>query len=253
MDAIVRALGDQHDELDAVLSGLRGPEWDLPVPDCPGWTVSDVVLHLAQTDELVPASIEHGFAAAAAQMGGAPSTPDGTVDDLVGLMVAHQRGAPGPAVHDRWRTASAAARDLLRRSDPRRTLPWVITGLPARTMATTRLSECWIHTSDIARATGVQIEATERLWHIARLAWRSIPYAFARAAGPPMVGPVAVMLTAPDGRAWDFGTEQPTTTVTGPAVDFCLVAARRLDPARSGLTAEGPDSSRVLALVRTYG
>jgi hypothetical protein len=30
-------------------------------------------------------------------------------------MVAHQRGAPGPAVHNRWRTASAAVRDLLTR------------------------------------------------------------------------------------------------------------------------------------------
>src|SRR5882757_2192369 len=253
MDAIVRALADQHDELDGLLLGLHGADWDRPVPDCPGWDVSDVVLHLAQTDELVPASIEHGFAAAAALIGGIPSTADGTVDDLVGLMVARQRGAPGPAVHTRWRTASAAVRDLLSHSDPKRRLPWVITDLTARTMATTRLSECWIHTCDIAGAVGAQIPATERLCHIARLAWRTIPYAFARAASPPLVGPVAAILTAPDGHRWDFGTDHPATIVTGPALDFCKVAARRLDPARSALTAEGADSSRVLALLRTYG
>jgi hypothetical protein len=61
----------------------------------------------------------------------------------------------------------------------------VITDLSARTMATTRLSECWIHACDIAGAVGAQIPATERLWHIARLAWRTIPYAFARASSPP--------------------------------------------------------------------
>jgi hypothetical protein len=43
-----------------------------------------------------------------------------------------------------------------------------------------------------------------------------------------------------------------TTTVRGPATDFCDVAARRLDPADSGLTATGPDAHDVLALVRTY-
>lgn len=68
-----------------------------------------------------------------------------------------------------------------------------------------------------------------------------------------MVGPVAATLTAPDDNTWAFGADHPATIVTGPALDFCKVAARRLDPARSALTAEGPDSSRVLALLRTYG
>lgn len=254
MDAIMLALGEQHDELDGLLSALDAAAWDLPVPACPGWTVNDVVLHLAQTDELVLTSVEDGFAAAAAPlMGGAPEGAGGTVDDAVGLMVAHQRGAAGPEVHARWRAASAAVRGLLAGCDPRRPLPWVVTDLPARTMATTRLSECWIHTRDVAGAVGADLPATGRLWHIARLAWRTIPYAFARAGVDGPTGSVAARLTAPDGTAWEFGAEVPAaTTVSGPAIDFCLVAGRRLEPGQSGLVADGPDAGTVLALVRTY-
>jgi uncharacterized protein (TIGR03084 family) len=253
MDAIMRALREQHAELDGLIATLDAPGWDEPVPDCPGWTVSDVVLHLAQTDELVGASVEHGFVAAARLMVGDGTPPGATVDEQVGRLVDLQRGAPGPAVRDRWRAASTAVRDLLGGSDARRPMPWVVTDLPARTMATTRLSECWIHTRDVAGAIGAEIPATDRLWHIARLAWRTIPYALARDGLAPPAGPVAVRLTAPDGAAWDFGADAPATTiVSGPALDWCLVAARRLDPARSALTADGPDADTVLAHVRTY-
>jgi len=250
MEAIMRALGDQHDELDGILSGLDDDAWGRPVPDCPGWSVVDVVLHLAQTDELVVSSADIGFAAAAEKIvGGAVA---GTVDDAVGRMVDHERGAPWPEVHARWRTASAAVREMLGGSDPRRPLPWVVTDLPARTMATTRLSECWIHTRDVAHAVRSQLPATDRIWHIARLAQRTVPYAFTRAGIAPPAGAVAAHLTAPDGSSWDFGPEDAATTVTGPALDFCLVAARRLDPSASALTAQGPDADDVLRLVRTY-
>ena len=85
-----------------------------------------------------------------------------------------------------------------------------------------------------------------------RLAWRTLPYAFAR-DGKELAGPVAVELTAPDGETWAFGDAGTATTmVRGPATDFCEVAARRLDPADSDLTAAGPDAHDVLALVRTY-
>jgi hypothetical protein len=40
--------------------------------------------------------------------------------------------------------------------------------------------------------------------------------------------------------------------IDGPAVDFCLVAARRVDPAETSLRGAGPDADAVLALVRTY-
>ena len=60
-------------------------------------------------------------------------------------------------------------------------------------------------------------------------------------------------LAAPDGTTWDFTPDGPAaTTVTGPALDFCLVAARRMPSSDTALTATGPDADAVLELVRTF-
>lgn len=252
MKAVMKALDDQHRELDTMLAALDEPDWDRAVPDCPGWTVGDVVLHLAQTDELVMAGVTEGFTAAAERLTGQPRD-HGTVDDLIARMVANERGAPAAETFARWRNASAAVRAMLADCDPRRPLPWVVADLPARTLATTRLAESWIHTRDTARAVGAEVATDDRIWHIARLAWRTIPYAFARAGTAPLRGPVAVSLAAPDGGTWEFGDpDAAVTTISGRALDFCLVAARRREPAAADLRADGPDAESVLALVRTY-
>jgi hypothetical protein len=76
MKAVIDALADQHAELDALLGGLDERGWQRDVPDCPGWTVGDVVLHLAQTDELVRTAEEHGITAAAERLTGRARIPE---------------------------------------------------------------------------------------------------------------------------------------------------------------------------------
>jgi hypothetical protein len=46
--------------------------------------------------------------------------------------------------------------------------------------------------------------------------------------------------------------DPPVTTIRGDAAELCGVAARRVDPATTSLTGDGPDAAAVLALVRTY-
>jgi uncharacterized protein (TIGR03084 family) len=213
--------------------------------------VADVVLHLAQTDELAAASAGHPLPGADRAWALAADQGE-TVDDAAGAMVAAERGRPAKEVLARWRTAAAAAHSALAACDPGARLVWVAGDLAARTLATTRLAECWIHSGDVANALGIELPPSDRLWHIARLAWRTLPYAFAR-AGAAMAGPVAVFLDAPGGGQWPFGDDgTAVTTVRGDAVEFCLVAGRRLDPAKTGLVATGPDATAVLDLVRTY-
>jgi uncharacterized protein (TIGR03083 family) len=114
------------------------------------------------------------------------------------------------------------------------------------------LAETWIHTGDVATALGVALAPSERLWHIARLAWRTLPYAFAR-AGRQLGGPVAFELRAPAGDRWNFVPDsEPLTYIRGEAAELCLVAARRAETASTGLRGEGPDAATVLELVRTY-
>ena len=106
----------------------------------------------------------------------------------------------------------------------------------------------------MASAYGVVPEPTDRLWHVARLAWRTLPHAFAR-AGLDLGGPVTFELTGPDGQAWVFAPPEPGDTGTvlrGTAIDLCEVAGQRADAADTGLTADGPDAVDVLRLVRTF-
>jgi uncharacterized protein (TIGR03084 family) len=254
MDDILTALAEQADELDSLVAGLDEAGWALP-SRCPGWSISDVLLHVAQTNEMTVASAEGRFTDEAAAFGNRVGTvpPGANVNDLAGLAVAAERGRSGKEVYDRWRTSSAAQAAALGACDAGTRLPWVAGDLAAITLATTRLAETWIHTGDVAAGLGRELTpAPARLRPIARLAWRTLPYAFTR-AGRTMSGPVALRLTAPDGTVWEFEPDEPAaTTVSGPALDFCLVAARRASPSETALTATGPDGAAVLDLVRTF-
>jgi uncharacterized protein (TIGR03084 family) len=244
---VYSALAEQHAELDRTLSALTDAEWATPTPACPGWTVADVVLHMAQTDEAAKAAAQGTFSRFVSDAG----QQRGEVDDAAGAAVERDRGASPATLYSRWRGAARGSREALAACEPSSRVHWVAGEMAARTLATTRLSECWIHTGDVDEAIGRQREATERLWHIARLAWRTIPYAFER-EGEPAPGPVAVSLDAPDGSTWSFGDNDAPTRISGPALDFCLLAARRREPEQTALKAEGPDAERVLRLVRTY-
>lgn len=253
MDAVVTALGKQHDELERLVAPLDAPGWARPAPDCPGWDVSDVMLHLAQIDELVMAGPAEGNAGAAARLAGGPPTPGEVIDDMLGRMVTHQRGAPPDQVLTRWRESSAALRAFLLARGSRDRLPWILSDLPARTLATTRIVECWIHTRDIANALNTTTHTGPQLWQVARLAWRTIPHAYARDGRPAIPAEaVRLALTAPDGQVWTFGPEDASTVISGPALEFCLVAARRVDPSTTQLVGTGPHAATVLALARTW-
>jgi uncharacterized protein (TIGR03084 family) len=248
MEAIIAALDEQQAELDGLLVALDDSDWATPTR-CPGWSVADVVLHLAQTSELAAATGNDSFGERFSRFMPADAR---TVDEGAERAVVAERGAGATQLLQRWRDAAAAQRRLFATSDSSRRLPWAIGELSARTLVTTRLSEMWIHTADIADAVGLTLVPTDRLWHIARLAWRTLPYAFAR-AGEELHGPIAIELTGPSGARWSFGTDgHPLTIVRGSGLEFCLVAARRLDPAKTDLSATGPDGGQVLNLVRTY-
>ena len=250
MQAILTALEAQHSELAALLDPLDDAGWQRATR-CEGWTVADVVLHLAQTDELACASAQGQFAEGLDALAGGLDR-QGNVDDGAAAIVAHERGLPHDALLERWRSGAAALRDALAASDPHQRVGWVIGQLSMQTLATTRLAECWIHTGDVAEALGVVQVPTDRLEHVARLAWRTLPYAFAR-EGRELAGPVAFDLRAPSGGRWHFVPDmEPATVIEGSGADLCLVAARRVAADDTSLRAAGPDGRAVLELVRTY-
>src|SRR5437763_312370 len=95
MDDVLTGVAEQDDELDGLLAGLDEGGWGRP-SRCAGWSIADVVLHLAQTDEMTVASAERRFDAVAAAFGNRAAPDGSTVEDLAGLAVAAERGRPGP-------------------------------------------------------------------------------------------------------------------------------------------------------------
>ena len=245
----IEALAAEQRELVALVGAATSAALLQP-SRCPGWSASDVLLHLAQTNEMAIASAAGAltdFVVRAAD----GMAPGGSIDDWAGYLVDKQRTTPGEA-RDRYVASTEAQVGALRAVDPSARLRWVAGELAARTLASTRLSETWIHHVDVAVAFGTEPEPTDRLWHVARLAWRTLPYAFER-AGEPAPGAVAFVLDAPGGSTWTFGDPgSDPTVVTGTALDLCTVAGQRTPRRPSTLRAEGPAADAVLRLVRTF-
>lgn len=246
----VEAFAAEGRELDELLGSLAAPDWDQPSA-CAGWSVADVVLHLAQSEEGVIAAVDHGDASApyAPYLEHLSGAGDGAVDALVGAAVVAERAAP-ELVLARWRAAHAGVLERLSVAEPGQRVPWISVPLAARTLAATRLAEHWIHGLDIRVPLGRPVPDTERLRFVARLAWRTLPYAFA-AAGE-QAPTVALRLEGPDGARWDFGDDGAEVVVRGPAGTWCRVAARRLPAAAADLEVQGERGARVLELARTY-
>jgi uncharacterized protein (TIGR03084 family) len=236
--SVVDDLVAEQDRLESILLRLSAEQW-LSESGAAGWSVADVVLHLAQTEEGVVSSVS-----------GAGLGKSGSVDDWAAQLVQAQRAAPS-VVFARWQQARSAATAALRAADPQRPVPWVTGSLKPATLATTRLAEHWTHALDITVPFGIQLPDTDRLQHIAWLAHRTLPYALSVAGLPPFE--LYCLLTAPDGATiWRFGSPDAVAIISGPVGAFCRVAAQRLDPELSGLHTEGADGATALRLLRTY-
>ena len=239
---VVADLEAEEDCLDAFLSAITAEQWSLPSA-APGWTVRDVVVHLAQTEEAVTMSLEYGDRFGVWDRGERP------LDDAVDEAVRSER-APSTEVFERWRAARRAALDALRTADPDRRVPWAAAPLRPVVLATTRLAEHWAHALDIATAVGVDVPDTARLRHIAWLGHRTLPYAFGLDGLEPR--DVYCELAGPDGESWRFGPADAESTISGSAGEFCRVGARRLSPEQTSLVPTGPHAAAALRVLRNY-
>ncbi|MGI9576635.1 MAG: maleylpyruvate isomerase family mycothiol-dependent enzyme [Microthrixaceae bacterium] len=247
-DEILEALDAEQRSLQELVSGLEA-EALLLGSRCPGWTIADVLVHLAQTNQFAVASVTGTFSEAVDSGPDLDQVTD--VDNWAAAAVEGDRPDSPIDAKSRWSDSADAQLDAFRVVDASARVPWVVGEMAARTLASTRLSETWIHSNDIAAGLGTTLEPTERLWHIARLAHRTIPYAFS-VAGHDAPGDVAFVLTAPGGDEWTFGDPDASTIIRGRALELCEVAGQRADAADTGLLGEGPDSTRTLELVRTF-
>jgi uncharacterized protein (TIGR03084 family) len=249
MTVIFDDLEAELDRLEGILAGLTPEQWETE-SGAPGWTITDVVLHLAQTNETVVTSAAVGAAGAGSSSNANWRQGAETLDEAVDRRVQAER-APAEVVFHRWRASVRDSVAALRQADPNVRLAWAAWPLKPATLATTRIAEHWAHALDITGPLAIAFPDSDRLRHIAWLGHSTLPYAF-QFEGQEF-HPVYCELTAPDGATvWRFGPPDAESTVTGAAGAFCRVGARRLAPADSRLITSGPYADAALAVLRNY-
>jgi uncharacterized protein (TIGR03084 family) len=249
---VMGALREQVQELLSIVGVLDEDQLGSPSA-CAGWSVSDVLLHLAQTNEMATASARGQLATAAGGWTGSGGGVRTDVDDVVARAVEGARGASGRDVRARWENSADEMIDALQTCDPSARVLWVAGDMAPRTLATTRLAETWIHTGDVCNGLGLEQPKSDRIWHIARLVHRTLPYSFRR-EGVEATGGVCFELTSgtDESAVWKFGEDNAATVISGAAVDLCRVAGQRADAAETSLRGTGPDAAIVLRVMRTF-
>jgi uncharacterized protein (TIGR03084 family) len=240
---IIDVLVAEQDRIAYILTQLDWQGWATPSL-CAGWSVCDVVLHLAQTEEAAAATVCRPVTEqtrAEESLG---------VDAAVGRAVETERDLP-EAVFERWRRACDAFVTAFRQAAPESSVKWVGGTLKPATLATTRLAEHWAHGLDIATPLGVDFPDTNRLSHVAWLGHRTLPYALTVAGRVPQ--DVYCELLSPEGdEQWTFGPPDAPSSIRGEGGAFCRVGAQRLPPRDSGLVTTGPFGDVALAVLRNY-
>src|SRR5215470_15204173 len=233
-------------DLDVLVAGLPATGWTRPTP-APGWTIAHQIGHLAWTDaRALQAATDAPAFRADLQLGAAD--PQAYVDGG-----AAQGAAQPPAeLLSRWRAGRTAVLTTLAGLPAQTRLPWFGPPMGPASMLTARLMETWAHGQDVADALGVTRQPTSRLRHVAHLAVRTRDFAFEVHGLAPPAGPFRVELTAPDGATWTWGPGDAVQVVTGPAVDFCLLAVQRRHRDDLALVATGAEADRWLDIAQCF-
>jgi len=170
------------------------------------------------------------------------------------ITAAAQQAAAGG--HERllteWRALRGVLNDALEAVPDGTKLPWFGPPMSPASMATARLMETWAHGQDVADALGIERTPTARLRHVAHLAVRTRGFAYAMHDREPPEADVRVELAAPDGTTWSYGPEGAEQTVTGSALDFCLLAVQRTHRDDTDLVATGPDADEWLDVIQAF-
>jgi uncharacterized protein (TIGR03084 family) len=242
MEQICRDLAAEHADLDRIVAGLDAPTWDQPTPAA-GWSVRDQISHLGYFDRTAVLAVAD------------PDAFERSVEALlaggVDASVEPGRGMGPDELLEWWR---AGRRDLLAALeplDPSTRVPWYGPPMGARSFATARLMETWAHGQDVVDAVGAERAPTDRLRHVAHIGVRARPFSYAVRGLEPPNTPVAVVLAGPSGErwAWDEGAEE---SITGSALEFCLVVTQRRHPADTGLEARGDAAAEWLRLAQAF-
>src|SRR5699024_1062592 len=151
-----------------------------------------------------------------------------------------------------WRQGRTDLADALREIPAGARIPWFGPSMSAASMISARLMETWAHGQDIADALGTRPEAGQWLWQIARFGIRTRDFGFIVHSLDPPDTPFRVVLRGPAGEQWTFGPADASQSVTGTALDFCLLVTQRRHRADTDLHAVGEQAVHWLDIAQAF-
>ena len=245
LDRIRNDLTAEQASLDAVVAGLPSAAWDVVTPAEP-WTVRDQISHLAFFDEQATAAASRpeeflaGLTAAATD-----------VDAFMNEPLERGRRMAPPAVLEWWRDARAAATHAFASLAPTTRVPWFGPAMSPASFVTARIMETWAHGQDIVDTLGIDRTPTDRLRHVAHIGVRARPFSYTTRGLAVPAEDVGVRLKAPSGDTWAWN-ESAQQTVTGDALDFCLVVTQRRHVDDTRLTVDGPLAAEWMSIAQAF-
>ena len=232
-------LVEVSDALDADLETLDAHDWSRPV--VAGWSVQDMVAHLAAVHEVLVQRL-HG-------RDDRPVTPT-ELDLATERVIAEQRRFEPSVTRALWRASVDRLRHGLAVSDTQ--INWLGLAVGAEATIVDRAFETWIHGNDIRRVTNRSSldPSGQHLEVLCDLAVEILPLTLV-AAERPVDALVTLNLSGSGGGTWlmPLGVGAASGiefTVKAVARELCLLLGDRIDAADFAYTVRGHDNAAAI-------
>lgn len=246
MKAICDDLEAETAALRAVVANLTEEQWRLATPAA-GWDTHETVVHLGQADWAASLAVldQTGFGDLKTAM-----SSGGT--DLARAAEADIDSMSGAEVWAWFENERARMIAAFRELGAKDRIPWFGPDMSALSFATARLMETWSHGADVADTFGLPWPDTDRLRHVAHIGVTTRGWSYVNRGLPVPEGNVRVELTSPSGELWAWGPADAESTVTGPALDFCLLATQRRHRSEVNLVGTGALADEWLDIAQAF-
>ncbi len=245
MREILTDLVAEQQGLDQFLQKIAPRLWTQPT-GAKGWSIHDLVSHLASIEELAAQAVIDGLDP------NVMVAEAGSLNALVKEGVDRGKSMRPQDVIEWWRGARAQTMDALWNKEPGDRMHWFGGDVSAKMMATYRIMETWAHGLDVWDLYGDEetIIETPRLQHIAFLGHHLLEVVFAQAGEE--YEPVRLEVMGPGYAKWVFGPED-ADKIKGPAIDWCRLVVRRAElKDLPDLETFGPAAERAIKRAAAY-
>lgn len=242
MRDILSDLVAEQQFLDQSLQRIPIKIWDLVTPNKP-WTVRDTIAHLADFEDLGADSIGGGTKVMEWQQAS-------DLEAMKKRAIKKGRSMRPQDVIEWWRGGRAKVVEPLSHMNGEDRIEWIAGDMSARTFATFRLMETWMHGLDIYATLGLEVEDTPRIRHVCWLGWKTLPYAFKQAGEH--FEPVRIEVIGPGYAKWIYGPDDTDQLIKGSASDWARISVQRIKPKDTRLKVTGEFAEKAIQVARAF-